>query len=66
MSIPKASDLLKRTIQMQTLTKMDMIVIKNSYHIKTIDEEMDRIKLTDLLSKSSLTLRSPFRTTIFA
>ena len=35
---------------MQTLTSMDMVVIKDSYYVTTVNENVYRMKLTHLLS----------------
>ena len=48
-------------LQMQTLTRMDMIVIDDCYHVIPFDD-MNWIKLTQiLLSCFSLNLGPPFK-----
>jgi len=61
MSTSRASSLEKTKTQMQTLTRTYMLVINNYDHIATMDENMNWMKLTRLLSKKNLyTLGPPF------
>ena len=50
---------------MQTPTRMDKVVIKDYYHMTTVDENVNGMKLTNLLSISSLYLRGPCWTFMF-
>ena len=43
---------------MQTLTRMDKVVIEHFYHMTTMDENMNWMELTHLLSKKILNLRA--------
>ena len=45
---------------METLTRMDKVVIKDYYHTTTMNENVNEMKLTHLLSKLSLNLRALF------
>ena len=65
MSIARAFSLYKPKIQMQTLAIMDMVVIKDYYHMTTMDEDMNWMKSTLLLSYFPPNLRAPFRTSTF-
>ena len=45
---------------MQTLTKMDMVFIEDYYHTITMDENVNWMKRTRLLSNFPLNLGTPF------
>ena len=45
---------------MQTLTKTHIVVIEDYDLVTTLDEKVDWMKLTHLLSKNSLELRASF------
>lgn len=45
---------------MQTLTRLDRVVIEEYYHTATMDEEVKYMKLTHLLSSFTLEVRHPF------
>ena len=60
MSAPRASNLQKPRTQMQIQTRMDMVHIEDYYHMTTMNENVNRMKLTHLLSKFLLILGSPF------
>ena len=47
--VDKKKNKFKTRTQMQTLTRMDRVVIKNYYHITTMDENVCWMKLTHLL-----------------
>ena len=47
-------------MHIQALTKMDIVVIKDFYHMARIDEDMNWMKLTLLLSIFPLIRRGPF------
>ena len=47
---------------MQILTRMDKVVLKDYYHMTTMDENVNWLKLTHLLSIFSLNLKAPFCT----
>ena len=49
---------------MQTLTRMDVVVIDDSYHIMTMDD-VNWIEPTHLLLGKILNFRGPFCTTTF-
>ena len=65
MNTPKSFSLHKPITQLQTLKRMDMVVIRNYVHMTTMDEHTYWIKLTHLLSNFSLTLKAPFCTSSF-
>ena len=44
---------------MQTLTIMDMVAIGDYYHVTTMNEDMNWMKLTHHLSNFPLDLRAP-------
>ena len=50
---------------MQTLIKMDKVVIEDYYRVTIMDENMNWMKLTHLLSLFSLNPRAPFCTSTF-
>ena len=50
---------------MQTLTRTNMVVIKDYDHMIAKDENMNRMKLTHLLSIFPLNFRPPFYTSTF-
>ena len=50
---------------MQTLTRMDKVVIEDYHHMTTIDVDVNWMKLTHLLLIFSLNLRAPFCTFTF-
>ena len=47
---------------MQTLTRMNTVIIEDYYHMATIDENVNWMKLAHLLSNFPLNLRAPFCT----
>ena len=59
MSAPRISKLLKLNAQMKNLTRLDRVVIRDYYHMTTMDENMNWMKPTHLLAISSLNLRRP-------
>ena len=52
--------------QMQTLTRMDMVVMKDNYHMTTMDENVKWTTLTHLLSIFPPNLKAPFCTSTLA
>lgn len=50
---------------MQTVQRVDMIVIEDYYHVTTMDENVNIMKLTHLISKNPLNSRAPFCTSTF-
>jgi hypothetical protein len=60
MSCPRASNLQISRIQMQTLLGMDMAVIEDYYHMTIMDENMNWMKLTYLLSNFTLNPTTSF------
>jgi len=62
---PRAFNLQKRRTQMQTLTRMNMVQIEDYYHMTTLNENVNRMKLIHLLSKNSLDFKAPFCTSTF-
>ena len=50
---------------MQTQTRMDKVVIQDFYQASTMNENVNQMKLTHLLSNLSLNLRAPFYTSTF-
>ena len=50
---------------MQTMTRMDKVDIKDYDHMTTMDEIVNWMKLTHLLSISSLNLKAPFCTFVY-
>ena len=50
---------------MQTLTRTYMVVIEDTNHMTIMDENVNWMKLTNLLSLSSLNLRAPYYTSTF-
>ena len=51
--------------EMQTLIRMDMIVIENYYHKTKMDEDVNWMELTHLKLQKSLTFGVPFSTSSF-
>ena len=51
--------------QMQTLTRLDKVVIEDYYHMTIINENVYYMKLAHLLSNFSQNLRVPFYTSTF-
>jgi hypothetical protein len=49
---------------MQTLTRIDSVVIGDWYHMTTMDENINQMKLTHLLSTFPLKLKGPFNTSL--
>ena len=56
----KSPHFVKPRFRMQTLTRTDKVIIKDCYHMTTMDEDVCPMKLSPLLSFSSLNLRAPF------
>lgn len=54
-----------RTQMQSSLTRMDNVVIEDYCHMTTMDETMNWMKLTHILSNVPLNLRAPFCTIIF-
>ena len=50
---------------MQVITRMGMVVIMNYYHMTTMDENMNWMKLTHMLSTFFVNLMTPFCTSNF-
>ena len=63
MSAPRASICENlRTQIMQTLTRMNLVVIKDYYHVTKMDGYMNRMRIAHMLSIVSLNLKTPFHT----
>ena len=55
----------KPRTQMQTLTRMNMLVIRDAHHLITKDENIKWMKLTNFFWQISINLKAPFCTNIF-
>ena len=51
-------------VQMQTLSRIDMVVIGDYYQMTTMDEIVNQMKLRHLLSNFPLNLKGPLNTSL--